>query len=183
MGRDYLGVHSLEQHQGQPLRIFLETIVPRPTAYLFGGGHISSQLARVLPMIDFDFVVIDDREAFANQQRFPDAKACLVRPFSSAFDTLLPNPQSAYAIIVTRGHQFDFEVLQHAIAAQPKYIGMIGSRRKIQILFNQLCQQGISQETLKTIHAPIGLEIGADTPEEIAISIVAELVKERRGEQ
>lgn len=180
IGEDSLGVHPLNAENEKTVRIFLETIIPRPTAYLFGGGHLSYQLARLLPMLDFDFVVIDDRETFANQQRFPEANACVVHEFSNVFDTLTIDSKFAYVIIVTRGHQSDFQVLQQALQIAPKYIGMIGSRRKIQILFNQLRQQGITPEALETVHAPIGLEIGADTPEEIAVSIAAELIKERR---
>jgi len=180
IGKDSLGVHSLNAEHEKTIRIFLETIVPRPTAYLFGGGHLSYQLARLLSMLDFDFVVIDDRETFANQLRFPEANACVVHEFSNVFDTLTIDAKFAYVIIVTRGHQSDFQVLQQALQIAPKYIGMIGSRRKIQILFDQFRQQGVAPEILETVHAPIGLEIGADTPEEIAVSIAAELIKERR---
>lgn len=179
-GKDSLGVHSLNFQDGCSVQLFLETIVPRPTVYLFGGGHISYHLTQLLPKLDFDFVVVDDREAFANKQRFPEAKACIVHAFDNVFDGLHIAPQFAYIVIVTRDHQFDFEVLQQALRIAPKYIGMIGSRRKIKILFEQLHQQGVSQETLDMAHAPIGLGIGADTPEEIAISIAAELISVRR---
>jgi xanthine dehydrogenase accessory factor len=185
MGRDCLEIHTIgtpdsSSTETRSLRIFLETIVPHPTAYIFGGGHIAHQLARLLPTVDFKFVIIDDRERFANAQRFPDAKTCLVHDFADVFQKLSYDPRFAYIIIVTRGHQSDFQVLAQAITTRPKYIGMIGSTRKIQILFDQLRQQGVSQEMLHTIHAPIGLEIGADTPEEIAVSIAAELIKVRR---
>jgi xanthine dehydrogenase accessory factor len=181
LGDDYLGIHSLNIQGAETVRLFLETIVPRPIVYLLGGGHISYHLAQLLPRLDFDFVVVDDRETFANQQRFPEAKDCVVHTFDDVFDALHITPQVAYIVIVTRGHQFDFEVLQQALRVAPRYVGMIGSRRKIKILFEQLQQQGVAQETLEAVHAPIGLEIGADTPEEIAISIAAELISVRRA--
>lgn len=190
IGYDYLKTVSLEVPEqlthacgvspGTHIRIFLETVVPQPTAYLFGGGHISLHLSTLLPMIGFDFVVIDDRQGFANQQRFPEAKACLVSDFAGVFEELTFDPRFVYVIIVTRGHDSDLLVLEQAIRSGAKYIGMIGSRRKIQLMFQHLQQQGVSQTLLEAVHAPIGLEIGADTPEEIAISIAAELVKIRR---
>ena len=180
LGKDALGRHAVPCEDGDAVQLFFETIVPRPTVYLFGGGHISYQLARLLPMLDFDFVVVDDRAAFANQQRFPEASACVVHDFADISSVVTSDAHSAYAIIVTRGHQSDFEVLQQALRLQFVYIGMIGSRRKINILFEKLRCQGVSQETLATIHAPIGLNIGADTPEEIAVSIAAELIQIRR---
>lgn len=180
LGQDYVGMQTVTDRAGTPLRLFLETLLPRPTAYLFGGGHIARHLARLLPMIDFDFVVIDDREEFANPQRFPDARACVVHDFPTVIPMLGLDPASAYLIIVTRGHHFDFDVLQQAVRLQPAYTGMIGSRRKIGIIFEKLRQQGVSQEDLDRVHAPIGLEIGADTPEEIAVSIAAQLIQVRR---
>jgi xanthine dehydrogenase accessory factor len=189
IGHDYLQTitlevpdqpaHTSEVASDTHIRIFLETVIPHPTAYLFGGGHISRCLSSLLSMIGFDFVVIDDRQEFADLQRFPEAKACLVSDFAGVFEELTFDPNFAYIIIVTRGHQSDQLVLEQAIQTGAKYIGMIGSRRKIRLMFEHLQQQGIP-ESLTTIHAPIGLEIGADTPEEIAISIAAELVKIRR---
>ncbi len=163
------------------LRIVLETIVPRPTALLFGGGHVSLQLSRLLPFIGFEFIVIDDRPDFANQLRFPDANACLVQAFDQAFQHLPVDPACSYVIIVTRGHQSDVVVLKQAIRANPKYIGMIGSRRKVQLLFQRLHEQGIPRELLDAVYTPIGLPIGADTPQEIAVSIAAELIQVRRS--
>jgi xanthine dehydrogenase accessory factor len=165
------------------LRVLLETVLPRPTAYLFGGGHISFHLSKILRFIGFDFVVIDDRKEFANCNRFPDAKECIVQDFEHVVEHLSFDPFSSYLIIVTRGHKSDLFVLEQAIRANVKYIGMIGSRRKIQLIFQQLQEQGISKDLLDTVHAPIGLDIEADTPEEITISIAAELIKVRRGKQ
>lgn len=178
--KDAVGVYDVPCQNGRTVRVFLETLMPCPTVYVFGGGHVSYQLARLLPMVGFDFVVVDDREAFANPQRFPDAKACVVHDFSDIARTLPADLRFAYLIIMTRGHQSDFQILQQALRLQPAYIGMIGSRRKIQIFFEELRQHGIAQERLDALHAPIGLEIGADTPEEIAVSIAAELIQVRR---
>jgi len=165
------------------LRVFLETVLPLPTAYLFGGGHISLHLSRILRFIGFDFVVIEDRKEFANHNRFPEAKECVVHNFEHVFDVLSFNPLSSYFIIVTRGHKSDLTVLEQTICTNVKYIGMIGSKRKIKLVFQHLQKQGISKELLNKVHTPIGLEIGADTPEEIAISIAAELIKVRRSQQ
>ncbi len=181
IGKDALGRHAMPCEHGEVVQLFFETLVPRPAVYLFGGGHISYQLARLLPMLDFDFVVVDDRAAFANQRRFPEAKACVAHDFADISSAVTSDVRFAYAVIVTRGHQSDFLVLQQALRLQFAYIGMIGSRRKINILFEELRRQGVSQETLETIHAPIGLNIRADTPEEIAVSIAAELIQIRRG--
>jgi xanthine dehydrogenase accessory factor len=164
------------------LRFFLETVLSPPTAYLFGGGHISLHLSTLLRFIGFDFVVIDDRKEFATPQRFPEAKECIVHDFEQVFDILSFKPHSSYFIIVTRGHKSDLIVLEQAIQTGAKYIGMIGSKRKIALVLQQLQEQGIPQELLDNVHAPIGLEIGADTPEEIAISIAAELIKVRRNQ-
>lgn len=163
------------------LRFFLETILPAPTAYLFGGGHVSLALSKILHFIGFNYVVIDDRQEFLTRERFPEAKEFVHHAFENVFDELSLTSHSSYVIIVTRGHKSDLVVLEQAIRADVKYIGMIGSKRKIQLLLQHLQEQGIDQALLDTIHAPIGLEIEADTPEEIAISIAAELIKVRRS--
>ena len=164
-----------------PFRVFLETVLPAPTAYLFGGGHIAFHLANVLRLIGFEFVVIDDRPEFANSTRFPDAKECIAGDFAQVFEQLALHPPCAYLIIVTRGHRSDLLVLEQALRTQAKYIGMIGSKRKIALLFQHLREKGVAPAALAAVHAPIGLPIGADTPEEIAVSIAAELIQVRRG--
>ena len=163
-------------------RVFLETILPTPTAFIFGGGHVAYFLAQTLHFIGFDYVVADDRAEFLTRERFPHAKAFVCQNYDNICDRLDLNAHSSYVIIVTRGHAFDLTVLEQAVKRNLKYIGMIGSTRKISILFDQLRQLGVSEETLRTIHAPIGIGIGADTPEEIAISIAAELIRVRREE-
>jgi xanthine dehydrogenase accessory factor len=136
-----------------------------------------------LDFIGFEYVVIDDRQEFLTRERFPQAKAFVLHDFDNVFETLALIPHSSYLIIVTRGHKFDLTVLHQAMRADAKYVGMIGSSRKIKLLFQQLQEQGVEQALLDKVHAPIGLEIEADTPEEIAISIAAELIKIRRSEE
>ncbi len=163
-------------------RVFLESILSAPTAYIFGGGHVSLSLSKVLPFIGFEYVVIDDRPEFVTVERFPTAKSVLCHNFDNVFDSLDVSAHASYLIIVTRGHSSDFVVLEQALRRPAKYIGMIGSRRKVRLLLDGLQQQGVPVERLGQVHAPIGLEIHADTPEEIAISIAAELIKVRRDD-
>ena len=160
-------------------RIFLETISAPPTLYLFGGGHVSLSVARVARTAGFRVVVIDDRPAFANRDRFPEADEALVLPMESAMSRL-PIDRNAYIVAVTRGHQHDEPVIEQAIRTPACYIGMIGSRRKVTILLDRLRSRGATPDQLDRIHAPIGLPIGADTPGEIAVSIVAQLISARR---
>jgi xanthine dehydrogenase accessory factor len=162
-------------------RVFLETVCPLPMAYLFGGGHIALHLSKILHLIGFEFVVIDDRTEFANPTRFPYAAACLVHNFEHVFAELPANLSNAYLIIVTRGHTCDLSVLEQAVRTNANYIGMIGSQRKVDMLLQRLREQGVPQAVLDAIHAPIGLNIGSDTPEEIAVSIAAELIQVRRS--
>jgi xanthine dehydrogenase accessory factor len=123
-------------------------------------------------------VVIDDRPTFANRERFPEAEEVLVAGFDEVFDRLKID-ENAYLVIVTRGHIYDGNVLEQALRTRARYIGMIGSRRKIGTLYANLMKKGISRDLLKRVHAPIGLDIAAETPEEIAISIMAELIQVR----
>ena len=151
------------------------------TAYIFGGGHVAYALEPVLRHVDFRTVVIDDREEYANPQRYPKAdRTIVVDDFGDAFDDI-ETDEDSYIIIVTRGHRGDLKVLRQAIRRPFAYLGMIGSRRKNQLLYDTLRQEGVTEEQIAQIHAPIGLDIGSETPEEIAISIVAEIISERAG--
>jgi len=161
---------------GRPM--VLEPLFSRPTVIIFGGGHISVNLAPLLFMVDFRVVVVDDRADFANQKRFPQAAQIVVAEYGDCFDQLEFNPET-YCIIVTRGHLHDKTVLENVLARPTRYVGMIGSRRKRNMIYDALMKQGMSPERLEEVHSPIGLEIGAETPEEIAISIAAELVQAR----
>jgi xanthine dehydrogenase accessory factor len=160
------------------IEILLEPVFSEPTVYLFGAGHISEQLAPLAKMVQFNVVVIDDREIFANRERFPDADEVMVLEFEKCFDRLNIG-DSSYIVIVTRGHLYDGIVLEQAVESEARYIGMIGSRKKIRTLYQSLIEKGIAKETLSRVHAPIGIEINSETPEEIAVSIVAELIKVR----
>ena len=166
---------------GGEMDIFIEPIVPQPTLYIFGAGHISRSISKTAKMIGFRVVVIDDRAEFANPERFPEADEILTDDFSAALSRLRIN-DSAYLAIVTRGHKFDEKVLEWAVKTEARYIGMIGSKKKNEVIFAHLRSKGIHKDILKRVHAPIGLDIGAETPEEIAVSIVAELITFKRRE-
>jgi xanthine dehydrogenase accessory factor len=164
---------------GGTLEVFVEPILPQPTLYIFGGGHVSMALAAAAHTAGFAIGVIDDREQFANAQRFPMARE-IYTTYEGAFAKVKPNAMS-YLVIVTRGHRDDLRCLQWAIGTDARYVGMIGSKRKVLSVYKALEEQGIAPEKFERIHAPVGLEIGALTPEEIAISITAELVAIRRN--
>jgi len=172
-----LCVQSFES-SGQSVEVLLEPIQADPTLFIFGAGHIAQALSLLGKMADFRVVVIDDRPIFANRERFPQADEVLVEPFEMVFEKLLINPQS-YIVVVTRGHLYDGEVLEQAVETDAGYIGMIGSKRKIAVLYKDLIKKGIRKELLDRVYAPIGLHILSETPAEIAISIAAELIKVR----
>lgn len=163
----------------QGCEILLEPIFSQPTVYIFGAGHISEQLVPLVKRVHFKVVVIDDREIFANRERFPEADEVIVAEFERALDQITLD-SSSYIVIVTRGHLYDGLILERVIKTDAFYIGMIGSKKKIATLYNHLTQKGIPEAHLKRVHAPIGLDIGSETPEEIAVSIVAQLIRERR---
>jgi len=165
---------------GGELEVFIEPILTIPTLYIFGGGHISLPLTRMGKLLGFKIAVIDDRAEFANTDRFPEADTILAEDFSKSFPKLKID-KSSYIVIVTRNHQYDDIVLEWAVGTKAKYIGMIGSKAKTKAVFSHLLAKGIAKEQLARVHAPIGLEINAQTPEEIAVSILAEIVKVRRS--
>ena len=164
---------------GGTLEIFVEPILPQPVLYIFGGGHVSIALARAAHTAGFAIGVVDDRESFANRERFPMAGEIYIT-YEEAFERIRPNA-SSYLVIVTRGHRDDMRVLRWAVSGDARYIGMIGSKRKVLSVYHALEKEGIPAERFERVHAPVGLEIGALTPEEIAISIAAELVAVRRN--
>ena len=156
--------------------IFIEPIIPKPELFLFGAGHISMFIAKLAKILAFKITVIDDRKEFANKKKFPNADNIHVLPFKNVFQQIKIT-QTSYIIIVTRGHAFDKIILESALNTKPAYIGMIGSTIKIKTIYNALIKQGVSKEKLEKVHAPIGLDINAETPQEIAMSIIAELIK------
>jgi len=164
---------------GGTVEIFVEPILPQPILYIFGGGHVSMALARATHSAGFAIGVIDDREQFANLERFPMASE-VYTTYEDAFEKIKPNA-SSYLVIVTRGHRDDMRVLGWAVNTDARYIGMIGSKRKVISVYQALEREGIPSEKFDHVHAPVGLEIGALTPDEIAISIAAELIAVRRG--
>jgi xanthine dehydrogenase accessory factor len=167
-------------NEGNSLSIFAEPIMSDPILYVFGGGHVSLQIVPLAHRVGFKVTVIDDRPEFSNPQRFPEADDVYNYPFDGVFERLSVN-ESSYLVIVTRGHLHDKTVLSQCLRTDAGYIGMIGSRRKNAIIYRKLIDEGFSQKDIDRVHAPIGLKIGAETPEEIAISIVAELIKVRAG--
>jgi len=171
---------TFRDNEGNRLNIFVEPVISDPVLYVFGGGHISSQIVPLAHRVGFKLVVIDDRPEFSNPQRFPEADDVYNYPFDGVIDRLHVN-ESSYLVIVTRGHSHDKTVLAQSLRTTAGYIGMIGSRRKNAIIYEKLFEDGFSQKDIDRVHAPIGLEIGAETPEEIAVSIVAELIKVRAG--
>jgi xanthine dehydrogenase accessory factor len=164
---------------GGSLEIFVEPILPAPMLYLFGGGHVSTAVARIAHQAGFLIGIIDDRQAFANADRFPMASE-IHASYEDAFAKITPN-SSTYLVIVTRGHKDDMRVLAWAADTEARYMGMIGSRRKVIAVYKALEKEGFPAQKFDRVHAPVGLEIGALTPEEIAVSIVAELIAVRRN--
>ncbi len=159
----------------------VEPLCHMGTVYIFGAGHIGQRLASLSSLVGFNTVVLDDRADFANRERFQTADRLLV--LDSFEDALkdLDIDEDSYLVIVTRGHAHDKTVLAHALRTGAGYIGMIGSRRKRDAIYTALAKEGFSPEAFQRIHCPIGLNIGAETPEEIAVSIVAELIRARAG--
>jgi xanthine dehydrogenase accessory factor len=165
---------------GGTLEIFVEPILPQPELVIFGGGHVSIALGQAAHAAGFAISVVDDREAFANAERFPMAHRILTT-YEDAFASLKPGA-STYVVIITRGHRDDLRVLEWAVETEARYVGMIGSRRKVLSVYRALEEKaGIPPERFERVYAPIGLAIGALTPEEIAVSIAAELIAVRRG--
>jgi xanthine dehydrogenase accessory factor len=147
--------------------------------YIFGAGHVAQFVSKIAKIADFHVTVIDDREEFANSERFPDADAFVVGTFRDAFKCL-DFSGNEYVVILTRSHEYDAEVLEESIKRSAKYVGMIGSKRKVKIILDHMRENGLDNETIGRIHAPIGIAIDAETPQEIAVSIVAELIMARQ---
>ncbi|MFY9702093.1 MAG: XdhC/CoxI family protein [Terriglobales bacterium] len=164
---------------GGTLEIFVEPIMPPADLYIFGAGHVAASLYQVARLAGFDVTVIDDREAFANRERFPEAHQVIAEDFEKAAAQLTPSEYS-YIVIVTRGHRDDMRMLRWAVQTPARYVGMIGSKRKTITIFKELQLEGLPGCLFDRVHAPIGLDIGAITPEEIAVSITAELIANRR---
>jgi len=173
-----LSLFSMNDDEGNPVEVLAEPIMATSHLYVFGAGHVSKQIVPLANLVDFHVVVIDDREEFADPRFFPEAAEIRYMPFKGAIETL-PINKSSFVVIVTRGHMDDKTVLAQSLKTGARYIGMIGSKRKRDIIYEKLLEEGLTQQDIDRVHSPIGLDIGAETPEEIAVSIVAELIKVR----
>lgn len=163
------------------VRYFIRQMEIPETVFIFGAGHVGQELATICHLAGFCTTVIDDRREFANAERFPKADEIIVADsFAESFAGLSVNA-SSYVVIVTRGHAFDQCVLSAALRTKAGYIGMIASRRKRDIIFRSLLDEGFSKADMEFVHSPIGIAIGASTPAEIAVSIAAELISVRAG--
>jgi xanthine dehydrogenase accessory factor len=165
---------------GGRMQVFIEPIEGTPVLCLFGAGHVAQPLARMAKACGFRVELADDRVKFANAERFPEADLIVLDDFSAAAEKMTLGP-SSYAVVVTRGHKGDGEALRAVLGRGLRFVGLLGSRPKVVHIFAALQEQGVSPEELRSVHAPLGLEIGAQTPEEIAVSILAEMIAVRRG--
>jgi xanthine dehydrogenase accessory factor len=165
-----------------PERTYVEPVAARGSAYVFGAGHCGQKLVPVLSMLGFATVVVDDRPEFANADRFPTADRIVVAGSYAGVMETLPIDEQSYVVIMTRSHAFDRDVLAEALRTPAIYVGMIGSTTKIAQTFKALEERGFSSSDLARVHSPIGLPIGGETPEEIAVGIAAELVQVRTAQ-
>ena len=162
------------------MQVFIEPIDPAPLLYILGAGHVGHELGRLAPGLGFRVHVVDDREKFANRDRFPAAEAVVVEDIPSWIErTTLA--ESASVVVLTRGHRQDYDAIRALAGRKLRYVGLIGSRAKVAKLVDRALEEGVPADWLRTVHAPVGLDIGAVTPEEIAVSILAELIAVRRG--
>lgn len=162
------------------VEVFIEVVEPPATLIIVGGGHIGLALAQLGDLCGFSVTVVDDRPDYANRERFPMAERVICDDFTSALQSL-PINTNTYIVTVTRGHKHDEESLRAVINSPARYIGMIGSRRRVTAVLQHLIAEGVPREAVERVRTPIGLDIGAETPAEIAVSIMAEIILERRG--
>ncbi len=164
---------------GGMLEVFVEPILPPALLYVFGAGHVALNLCQTAANAGFEVIVTDDRSSYATTERFPSAREIHALDFEDAIEKLDPN-ESSYIVIVTRGHRDDMRILRWAVQTRTRYVGMIGSKRKVIEIFKTLQKEGVPAQLFDRVHAPVGLDIGAVTPEEIAVAITAELIAVRR---
>ncbi len=165
---------------GGTMEVYVEPLLPVPTLFIFGAGHVGQCLAEALKGLGFKIAVVDDRIKYANRERFPSADSIYAEPWSSVFEKLPANGNS-FLVIATRGHREDLACLRYALRSPAKYIGLLGSRRKIGLFAEVLEKEGFDPAGFERVYSPVGLEIGSETPEEIAISIAAELVAVKKN--
>ncbi len=160
--------------------IYLEAFSAPPVLVLVGAGHVNREVARLAAGLNFRIWVVDDRPEFANAERFPWAERIETASYPEGLQRLDP-PENSYIVVGTRGHREDDQALEAAVRCRARYVGLLGSRRKTLLIFRRLLQQGISERRLRQVHAPVGLNVGATTPTELAVSIVAEILMTFRG--
>jgi xanthine dehydrogenase accessory factor len=165
---------------GGTLEVFIEPVLPPALLYVFGAGHVALNLCKTASSAGFDVIVTDDRSSYATKERFPAAREVHALDFDQAFQKFDPN-ESSFIVIVTRGHRDDMRILRWAVQTRARYVGMIGSKRKVIGIFKTLQSEGVPAHLFDRVHAPIGIDIGAATPEEIAVAITAELIAIRRN--
>ena len=171
---------KIELDKDNKLEFFLEPVMDIPRLIVFGAGHIAEPLVKICSLLDFSITVVDDREDFLNFEKFPNADQLLALKYREFF-TNSEIKENDYLVIITRGHQYDYQVLKNVIRSKASYIGMIGSSKKIKNVYDKLLEKGFTEEELAEVKAPIGLDIASETPAEIAISIAAEIIALRRG--
>jgi xanthine dehydrogenase accessory factor len=164
------------------LSVYCEILQPRPKLLIVGAGHVAIPVAKMAKLVGFEVAVLDDRPDFANAERFPEADEVIAADFAEALGRY-PIGSTTYIILVTRGHAQDEASLRQVLGSKAPYIGMIGSQRRVRAVFQRLTDAGYDPSLFGKVYAPIGLDIGAHTPEEIAVAIVAEVIKVRRGGQ
>jgi len=182
MGERHLSIFEMTDDAGRGVEVLLEPVAAKSLLFVFGAGHVSMQIVPLAARVGFQVVVIDDRGVFADPRRFPEAAEVRCIPFEGVMERLTVDGAS-FVVIVTRGHMGDKAVLAQALKTEVRYIGMIGSRKKRDLIYQALLAEGFTQQDLDRVHSPIGIEIGAETPAEIAVSIVAELIQVRAGEE
>ena len=177
-------LHNLQTPAGRRLQVYAEDHRPRQELIVVGAGHIAQPLATLGTLLDFEVTVLDDRPEFATRERFPEAAAVRTIDFADPLSGIDVHA-GCHFVLVTRGHKYDYECLRRLLArhgeANPAYIGMIGSRRRVRATFIQLEAEGIPHDVIARVRAPVGLDIGAQTPAEIAVSVLGEMILERRG--
>jgi len=167
---------------GGDLDVFVDVVAPQLTLLLIGAGHVAIPLAELAHFVGFRTVVFDDRAEYANRDRFPQAEEIVVEEFEANLGTFDITP-STWIVIASRSHESDAAALQAVIESPAAYIGMLGSRRKVSLVFKTLREAGVGEEQLARVYAPVGLDLGADTPAEIALSIMAEMLMLRQGRE
>lgn len=166
---------------GSKLEVFFEVMPAPPKLIVVGAGHIAVPLVRMAKVLDFHVTVIDDRLLYANRERFPDADEVIINDMAQTLKAMAIT-SSCYIVLITRGHMYDEPCLREIVHSPAKYIGMIGSRRRIKACFQRFRDEAkIAEEVLERVYAPIGLDIATETPAEIALSVLAEVIKVRRG--